>query len=339
MKILGKILAFMRKNKLFLYIKISFLLFCTGNVFSQDIHFSQYYANPLYLNPAFAGTAICPRVSMNYRNQWPSFSGTYVSYSASYDKFFDKLSGGLGIIFNSDDAGEGALKTTIVGAMYSYKLPVTRLFSLNMALEASYFQKKLDWSKLTFNDMLSPKYGFVYNSKEKQPANLTKGALDFSAGIFGYGENIYGGAAVHHLTQPNEGFTIVSPLPMKLTFHLGGIINLEASKKRRRIEDPTLSPNILFMSQKDYKELNYGLYVNKYPLVGGIWFRQCFKNPDAFVILIGIQKSIFKVGYSYDVTVSKLSNASGGSHEISFGTQFKCTQKKKRNRAINCPSF
>ena len=33
----------------------------SSDVMAQDPQFSQFYANPLYLNPAFAGTARCPR--------------------------------------------------------------------------------------------------------------------------------------------------------------------------------------------------------------------------------------------------------------------------------------
>ena len=73
----------------------------------QDPHFSQYYANPLYLNPAMAGTQVCPRLIFNYRNQWPSISGTYVTYNASYDQHIDAISGGLGVLVNVDRAGEG----------------------------------------------------------------------------------------------------------------------------------------------------------------------------------------------------------------------------------------
>ena len=60
---------------------------------AQDPAFSQFFANPLYLNPAMAGTDICPRLSLNHRNQWPSIGKTYVTYSASYDQFAEKLGG------------------------------------------------------------------------------------------------------------------------------------------------------------------------------------------------------------------------------------------------------
>ncbi len=41
---------------------------------AQDPEFSQFYANPLYLNPALAGANICPRAILNYRNQWPGLA-------------------------------------------------------------------------------------------------------------------------------------------------------------------------------------------------------------------------------------------------------------------------
>ncbi len=50
-----------------------------GDLFAQDPEFTQFYANPLYLNPAFAGTARCPRICLNYRNQWPGITGTFVT--------------------------------------------------------------------------------------------------------------------------------------------------------------------------------------------------------------------------------------------------------------------
>lgn len=76
-------------------------------VYGQDPQFTQFYANPLYLNPAFAGTARCARITFNYRNQWPNLSGTYVTYSAGYDQHFDVLAGGVGLLILSDDQARG----------------------------------------------------------------------------------------------------------------------------------------------------------------------------------------------------------------------------------------
>jgi type IX secretion system PorP/SprF family membrane protein len=307
---------------------------------AQDPHFSQFYANPLYLNPAFAGAALCPRLILNFRDQWPKISGTYVTYNASFDMHIDKIAGGIGFLINTDRAGEGTLNTTTFSAIYSYRLNVNRHFAIKAALQATYFQKSLDWQKLTFPDQISRQNGFVFNTAELPPSSLTKRNIDFSAGMIGYSEKFFAGFAVHHLTKPDEGFISQSRIPRRITVHAGGVFDLvKRTRRRRNYENPTLSPNIMFMQQQNFQQLNYGLYFNRYPFVGGLWFRQNFKNADALVIMAGVQTSVFKLGYSYDLTVSKLTNATGGAHEVSFALQFNCRNKRVRARAINCPSF
>src|ERR1700758_2863398 len=107
-------------------ITVCFLLFLsvfvTESAKAQDAEFTQFYANPLYLNPAFAGTARCPRFCLNYRNEWPGFYKTYITYSASYDQLFDNLTGGLGLIVVDDHAGNGTINTLDASGIYSYQL-------------------------------------------------------------------------------------------------------------------------------------------------------------------------------------------------------------------------
>lgn len=330
--VLFKLRDFMGKR--FLLLTITAILGFAGTSYAQDPQFTQFYANPLYLNPAFAGTAICPRLIMNYRNQWPAISGTFVTYSASYDQHIDALGGGIGVIVTNDRAGEGTLNTLSASLMYSYRLEVSRKFSVKVGAQASYYQKKIDWDKLTFGDMIDERYGFVYETQEQAP-NLSVGFMDFSAGILGFSERFYFGFAAHHLTQPDEGFLGLSRLPMKMTGHLG--FNFPFNSRRK--DSGSWSPNVLYQQQQDFQQLNYGFYIHKGVIVGGLWFRQNFFNADAFIALIGFQQNNFKFGYSYDVTVSKLSNATAGSHEFSAGLQFACRPKKKKFRAISCPSF
>ena len=206
------------------------LFLLTGiNAKSQDPHFSQFYANPLYLNPAFAGSAVCPRLVMNYRNQWPSISGTMLPANASYDQYFDNLSGGVGILAYSDNAGQGTLRTNMISGIYSFSTPINRYFSIKAGFKASYYQESLDWTKLTFGDEIDPKFGFVYHTAESMPV-LNKSAADFSAGLLGYSDRFYAGIAVDHLTEPNIGFEAVSKLPRRYTVHAGGIINLDIAE-------------------------------------------------------------------------------------------------------------
>ncbi len=316
-------------KRLVLIFCVLFSVVFSESAFAQDPEFTQFYANPLYLNPAFAGTARCPRINLNYRNQWPAISGTYVTYSASYDQHFDAIGGGVGLLVTNDKAGRGTLTTTNVALMYSYQLNVTREFSMKFGFQAAYFQKSIDWSKLTFGDMIDERRGFVYNTNEV-PGQNSKSNVDLSVGMLGYSKRYFFGAAAHHLTQPDEGLIGPSKLPMKITAHAGAVLPVGDKNNQT-----TISPNVLYQKQQDFQQLNLGVYVNKGSIVGGLWYR----NQDSFIALIGLTQNHFKVGYSYDVTVSKLTNATAGSHEVSFSLQFECRPKKKKFRTVSCPSF
>ncbi|HPD54487.1 MAG: type IX secretion system membrane protein PorP/SprF [Bacteroidota bacterium] len=309
-----------------------FFVLISGAAMAQDPQFTQFYANPLYLNPAFAGAQRCPRVCLNYRNQWPALTGTFVTYTASYDQHVDPI-GGLGLLVLQDKAGESTLTTTNVSGIYSYQLNVTREFSIRLGLQGTYAQKRVDWNKLTFGDMIDPRYGFIYETQEQRP-NETRNFWDFSSGIVAYSNRYYGGVAVHHMTEPQEFFITEAPgskLPMKITAHAGAIIPIAGNRDGTTY----ISPNFLYQKQRDFQQYNVGFYIAKAPLVGGLWYR----GSDSFIALVGLQQGIFKFGYSYDVTTSKLYNASAGSHEISLGLQFGCHPKKKRFRTIKCPAF
>ena len=313
-------------KKMYSLVMLSLAVLAYKNVKAQDPQFTQFYANPLYLNPALAGNSICPRVCINYRNEWPGISGTYVTTSASFDRYVYGIKSGLGVIVTNDKAGEGTITTTNISGIYSYQAKIGKDYAINFGLQATYGQKSVDWSKLTFGDMIDDQHGFVYNTNEI-PGRSKRSFVDLSAGVVAFSKRFYGGFAAHHLNQPDEGLLSSSRLPVKLTGHAGAIFKIS--------EDASISPNILFQQQQNFQQLNLGLYVTKGALVGGLWYR----NRDSFIVLLGVQQGIFKVGYSYDVTISKLTNITAGSHEISLGLQFYCKKPKPKYRPGMCPSF
>ncbi len=310
---------------------------------SQDAEFSQYYGNPMYLNPALAGSKICPRLTLNYRNQWPGIPASFVNYSVSYDQFIDAVSGGVGLMVMSENMAGGTMTSTLASAMYSYRMNVTKQLTLNAGFQGTYIQNKLDWEKLIFEDQLLA--GDINNlppSQESPPDRMTIGMVDFSAGLlFGFRERLYGGIAAHHLNQPDNSFYSNgdSKINMKLTMHAGALIDMRQGLSGGDVEDLSISPNIMYQQQGKYHQLNLGMYLNVHPFVLGAWFRHNFENPDAVIALVGFQHTKFKVGYSYDYTVSRLTNVTGGAHEISFAWQFDCGQKTFKHKAIKCPRF
>lgn len=327
-------------------IKLAFLVSVVilGSVITraQDPIYSQFYANPLYLNPALAGSKICPRLTLNYRNQWPGLGKGYVTYNAAWDQQIDKISGGVGIIANADVAGGGTLNTYSGSAMYSYRLQATRKISLNLALQAGYLQYSLNWDKLIFEDQIVPGTGEIIPTSEQMPTSLSIGTIDFSTGFLaGYDRKIYIGAAMHHITMPDMAFYTdnLNRLDIRFTVHAGALFDLEDGFNGDNIQNLSVSPNIVYIQQGDFRQINGGMYVNLYPFVAGAWFRHTVDNPDAAIVLVGFQQDKFKVGYSFDFTVSRLSMKTAGAHEISFAWQFPCPTKEFKYKAIKCPRF
>lgn len=313
---------------------------CTLNeVHAQDAEFTQYYANPLFLNPAFAGGNRDPRLVMSYRNQWPAMSGSYVTQAVSYDQHVKNIQGGLGLTVMSDQAGQNTLKTTRITGMYAYQQNLTRKISLRAALEASYFQKSLDWSNLTFGDMIDPRRGFIYETQDT-PRGGTIQNVDFGTGVILFTNKFHLGFAAHHLNEPNESLVVgLSRLPMKLTVHGGAKLPIKTNIKGEEVT--SISPSFLFRQQAEFKQMNLGLFVNKGPLFGGVWYRGIAftEYRDALIAVLGIETDILRFGYSYDITISELTPATGGAHELSMTLKFDSKQRKGKFRKIPCPTF
>ena len=305
---------------------------------AQDPEFSQFYSNPLLLNPAFAGTARGPRMVMSHRDQWPNMSGHFVTQAVSYDQHFNSIQGGLGMVVMQDQAGQGALGLTRITGMYSYQQAVSRSLSLRAALEASYFQKSLDWGGLTFGDMIDPRRGFIYETQDTPRGPESIKAIDFGAGFLAFTEVFYVGVAGHHLNEPNETLIVgTSRLPMKITGHGGAKLPLQRSVKG---VEAWISPNVLYRQQGEFKQLNLGVYVSKGPLVAGIWHRGFINEDtrDALIVLLGVETALMRFGYSYDITISQLGPQTGGAHELSLSMKF-ATPQRSKFRTVSCPTF
>ena len=252
----------------------------------------------------------------------------------TYDQYFKNISGGFGVIGMHDQSGQGTIYTSMLGIIYSYHLKVNRKFSMLFGARAAMFNKYLDWDKLTFGDMIDPRRGFIYQTGDV-PRGGSRYFFDASAGFVGYSKYFFFGFAAHHLNRPNESMIVgESRLPMRLTGHMGAEIKLGGRSQYKNTT--SIMPNVVYQYQNGFMELNLGTYIKYGAFNVGAWFR----NRDAFILAIGVNTGKFKLGYSYDVTVSKLNNGvSGGSHEVSLGLNLNCKDKPPTFRTISCQSF
>lgn len=342
---LFQIISILSRTKVICLIFILNLFLFMNHLKAQDPYFSQFYANPLYLNPALAGMSTCSRVHLNYRNQWPAignlFGDMFTTYSASYDRYLANINSGIGIICTYDNEGNRIFNTLNSGLMYSYTIPVGRKLTFSAALQAGAYWRYFDGSAARYADQFNEST-FEWTSSgtgQRTDQNLIK--PDFAFGTVAFWATNYAGFAIHHLLPFEEGLTGNFKLSRKYTIHGGKKIFVGNKRERQKQRGSYISPNLLYVRQGSNQQLNFGFYMGESPLNIGIWYRQNFVNSDAFIILAGLDKEKWMIGYSYDISVSKLASFSGGAHEISLSFRFKCDQKKKKHkdRELNCPKF
>ncbi len=317
-----------------LKVLVVIIAFLSNSIQAQDPVLSQFYAAPLQLNPAFAGITNSPKINLNYRNQWSSIFNAYTTYAASYDQYLQNVNSGIGFAVLMDRAGDGIYNTGNFNIVYSYKLPINQNTYIKGGIQAGLYQVSLDWDKLVFIDQLDPISGQTQLSEENRPDQLSKSYFDVSTGLLVYNRLFYGGISIFHLNSPNESILninegLLNGLPMRLSLHGGMQIYL--SKDNKTKNKPFISPNILYTKQDKFQQLNIGAYAGMSSVFAGAWFRHSFGNPDAVIFSLGFSKSLFKIGYSYDYTISRLNSESNGSHELSVLINFEKENRRKHS--------
>lgn len=299
---------------------ILLLLIIPNILFGQDPGFSQFFANPLYLNPALTGTTELPRAVINYRNQWPQKGATYTTYALSYDQLSKKLNTGFGIQIFHDKELNNVLNTTSVAFSYSYHLKFNEQSFMTLGLQTGIVLKQFNINSLIFPSEIDQLSGSFSRTSTVAYSDEKKIYPDFAIGAVGQRNDMFWGASVHHLTQPNESIIEgdqKGKLPMKITIHGGA-----RSRKLHHgllSREFTLSPNIIYQQQGSFKQLNLGIYMIEKSFLFGAWYRNNIDiRPDTIIALIGFAKEKFQFGYSFDFTLSKLASYSYGSHEISL---------------------
>jgi len=301
-----------------------FFLFSNG-VIAQDPVFSQYYLSPLQLNPGLAGLTEDPRVTANYRNQYPGFNQAYRTYALSYDQFFPHRNFGLGIWIVTDDAGDGILKSTKGAGIFSYRVQLNKKLYFKMGAEAGVVQSTLNWNQLVFGDQIDDLLGTMspggipFPTEETAPDKNSVIYPDLGIGGVVYGESIYAGLGIRHLNTPDPEFLgensdLTPGIPMRWTLHAGGSWRV-LKNMFGRYNKVTLSPSFIFVAQGPFNQFNGGLVMDFEAFSCGLQYRVSSGQSDAIIGSIGLRTNKLRVGYSYDVTISGF-DGTGGAHEL-----------------------
>ncbi len=318
---------------------------------AQDPQFSQFYASPVYLNPALAGSTDRARVGVNYRNQWPSLTHSFTTISAYADFFSKAIESGVGIIVNQHTESFLDYQSTEIGGVYSYKMRVSDNLIMRTGIQLSYFNKDLNFEKLVFGNQIDIANGQVIGpSGETFERGEAVGFMSASAGTLIYSNSFWIGSAVHHINEPNQSFVGGdSRLARKYSVHAGYKLNLGDGQRLRTVayqfQERSVTFAVNYKKQAGFNQLDAGMQFYFQPLVIGGWYRgipiqsvdEIVKN-ESIIALLGLElNENLSFGYSHDFTVSRLAGSTGGAHEFSLTFSFgKIVKRTRRDTILPC---
>lgn len=313
----------------------------------QDAQFTQFYSVPTYLSPAFAGTGLQTRFGLAVRDQWPAFPGAFVSTNFAIDHYMPGVNSGVGLLVSHDKAGSGALRYSSVTGQYAYEIELKRKVFLRPALQLGWANHAVDYSKLVFGDQLA-RGGTVGTYEYLNGTSINY--ADLGGGLLFFTPKLWAGMAFHHLNRPNQSLLgNEARMPIKFSMHGGWRTTFRTPVIKERPQSLVLAFN--YKAQEKYDQLDVGGYFERAPFYAGIWYRGIplmkryapgYSNRDALAVLAGAIIDDLRIGYSYDLTISRLAGQSGGAHEVTLGYEVASRSKRRsmsRRRVVPCAKF
>lgn len=318
---------------------------------AQDIQYSQYYNNPLYLNPAFAGASPAHRIVLNHRLQWPNLPRVFSNSSFSYDANVKGLNSGFGILLNADKAGTANLRSNSLSFNYSYTVSFGNKWVFRPGVSFGIVSRDVDFQNIVFGDQID--FNVPGSASFDPDASLIEGSnyYDIGAGGLFYNKKYWLGFSVFHLNKPNNSLLNGSTtLDRRMTIHAGARFPLD-NPMFRGDRYPSFAPGIIYKLQGEFQQMDVGASFSYQPFSIGLWYRglpflktiETQSSSDAVVLMFGLEYEKFQFGYSFDMTISGLGANTGGAHEFSmqYIFEFKSNPKrvKKRLKYLPCPAF
>lgn len=311
----------------------SLLIFClclaTLCCSAQDPKFSQYFAAPLSLNPAYTGFFDGEyRIAANSRQQWGNLGDPYNTYSISgdvklvEDENFTNSVFSIGLSGLFDESFNKALKSQYISASFSYYqyLDVEHRFKFGLAPQVSYVSKFLDYNKLTFAsqytdggfDSSMPNYLDLKSNKTSY-FDLNLGA-NFSATFDRVSFAL--GFARYHLTKPQENLLNSSneTIAARQTATIGMLyllnnyldLNVTGVYNVQKNNNDTILGTVIGLKPNDETKMKLNF---------GLWFKF---NEASFYPYLGVTVGNYSAGMNYTVYGNKVISATPRTYELSL---------------------
>lgn len=284
-----------------------------SSVFAQqESQYTSFTYNELYYNPATAGSRGLSSVTGLIRQQWLGFEGAPSSQLISFNTplFSDKV--GFGLLINH--ASKGIIDNVYTAMAYNYKVKINETTNLRLGLQGSVQRWGVDFSGDNFR-IQNPRDNSIDLSDTfvKWQGNFGFGALlqvndRFNVGISA--PNLYT-SSISVDDNLGEAGARISPhfyVTTSAIFDLSSQLSLKPALLVKVVNDAPV--NI---------EGNISLIYNQ-QIMAGIGYREGGDGRgESLNLLLFFQTSKnFGIGGAYDIGISELSAATGGSLEV-FG--------------------
>lgn len=305
---------------------------------AQAYHFSQFFSTPLLTNPAHTGLMEGPyRFASNLRSQGAGGSGNFFTGYVSGDVSLlrEKLplghKAGVGLYLMNDGSLFGAVKTAGAGLSAAYHVGLDQYgeSSLGLGVQATYQQRRIDFSKLTFENQYGPG-GYDGGLPVGEPLNAdSRSFFDLNAGMIYRtaieNKTVFAGFSVYNILQRSEALlTDEYRMPTRYAFQAGAQFSMGEAGR--------VYTSLTTMYQAKATELTlggaYGMPLgeeNAGELVGGLWYRY----RDAVIPYLGFQFNGFQAGLSYDYTVSGLRTGANVRNGYELTLLFKSADRRE----------
>jgi type IX secretion system PorP/SprF family membrane protein len=323
-------------------ILLGFMIVLSSTQFEaqQRMRLSQTIRSPYLLNPAATGIYDFFDATLVGRTQWMGFGDEPRSGVFGFSKvlglkhrtmFNPSLRISQGVVRNPE-VNTGALKHAIggqvftdtygafsrthVSGVYAIHLPINDRCNMSFGTRVGLSNSTFNAQKAVVGNLNDPSssYNGGDNTYDKFVTNQSnKFNLDIDAGLYVYAKRFFVGLSADNMTKnavsfgsgtANFNYQLHTNIIGGLKLRLGENLTVTPSVIARYMKPSPVSveTNVLF----DYKEL--------------VWFGGGYRIDDAAVAMVGMNLSNkFKLGYSYDVTTSRMNSVKTGTHELVLG--------------------
>lgn len=264
----------------------------------QEAQFTQYNDNMLYYNPAYAGSRGRMNILAIHRQQWVGIKGAPMTQAFALHTPLKYESLGVGLSLLNDKVGP--VNQTWINGDVSYSMRFRR----NNAKLAFGVTGGLNVMNARLSELSTADANDPLLSQDIQNKLLP----NIGAGVFYHSEHWYAGFSIPRIVE-SKG------VPGELSFNdqrhyyfsVGGYFNVNRMLKIR--------PSVMFkMTDNAPFALDGSLAFIFYDK---LWLGANYRLDESAGILVQYQLTPqFKLGYSFDVSTSKLVRYNFGTHEI-----------------------